>query len=400
MLLGRGELGPIPGRRVAITGVGAVSSCGVGAGALWDGLIRATASGERRVPDFDPARWFGPKEVRRLDRFTHFAVAAAQEALDDAGEVGTEPELAGVIFASGAGGFETLIEQVRTFDAQGPRRVSPFLIPAMMGNAGAASISMRFGWQGPSESITTACASGSHAIGAAARLVASGRCDVAIGGGAEASIHEVALAAFTNMKALSSSGECRPFDRRRDGFVIGEGAGALVLEEWDRAVNRGARIYAELKGAASTSDAYHITAPQPQGDGATLCMTLALADAEVEAREVRHVNAHGTATPLNDLVEARAVNRVFGLLGPPVTANKGVTGHSFAAAGAIQAVAAALTIRAGVIPPTAGYEEPDPEIRLDVVSGKPRDWQAGPILCNSFGFGGHNGCLVLVPPLA
>ena len=397
MLLGRGPDGPIVGRPVAITGVGAVTCCGVGADALWEQLLDPSVSGERRVPDFDPSRWFGPKEARRLDRFAQMSVAAAELARTDAGDLDPDPDRSGVIFASGVGGFHTLVEQVLVCDAKGPGRVSPFLVPMMMANAGAANVSMRFGWHGPSETISTACAAGTHAVTAAARLVASGRCDVAIGGGAEAAIQEVAVAAFTNMTALSTSGQSRPFDSRRDGFVIGEGAAALVLEDKARALARGARIYAEIAGAASTSDAHHITAPEPEGTGVVACMELALEDAGLVASDIAHINAHGTSTPLNDRAEARAINKVFGEPGPPVTSTKGLTGHSLGASGAIEAVASTLTIFYGLIPPTAGLEQLDPEILLDVVAGQPRPFTPGPVLSNSFGFGGHNGCLVIVP---
>jgi 3-oxoacyl-[acyl-carrier-protein] synthase II len=267
-----------------------------------------------------------------------------------------------------------------------------------MANAGAAGISMRLGWRGPSEVICTACAAGTHAIGAAARLIATGRCEVAIGGGAEASMVPVAMAAFRNMTALSTSGNSRPFDARRDGFVMTEGAAALVLEEWDRAVARGATIYAEIAGAASTSDAHHITAPAPDGGGAVNCMELALTDAGLEPSAIGHINAHGTSTPLNDLAEARAITKVFGEPGPLVTSTKGVTGHGLAAAGAIEAVASVMTIHHETIPPTAGYGEPDPEITIRVVHGAPQPWQPSAMLSNSFGFGGHNGTLVLLPP--
>jgi 3-oxoacyl-[acyl-carrier-protein] synthase II len=399
MFLGLGSDGaPVPGRRVAVTGLGAVTCCGVGAEALWDGLVDPTVSGERRVPDFDPAAWFGPKEARQVDRFAQFSVAAAQLALDQSGDPGADPARAGVVFATGVGGFETLADQVGVFLERGARRVSPRLVPMMMANAGAANISMRLGWRGPCETVVTACAAGTHSVAAAAKLVASGRCDVVIGGGSEASLHPVAIAAFANMTALSTSGESRPFDRRRDGFVMGEGAAALVLEDWDHALARGAHILAEVAGTASTSDAHHITAPAPDGSGAMACMELALADAGLAPADVAHINAHGTSTPLNDLAEARAIGKVFGEPGPPVTSTKGVTGHGLAAAGAIEAVAAVLTIDRGVIPPTAGYAEPDPEITLDVVAGAPRPFTPGPVLSNSFGFGGHNGCLVLLPP--
>jgi 3-oxoacyl-[acyl-carrier-protein] synthase II len=398
MLLGVGPDGPVPGRRVAVTGLGAVTCCGLGVGALWEGLVHPTIDGERRVPGFEPADYFGPKEARRVDRFAQFSVASADMALADAGDLGVDPARAGVVFASGVGGFETLAEQVMVYHERGARRVSPFLVPMMMANAGPAHISMRAGWRGPSENVVTACAAGTHSVAAAARLVATGRCDVAIGGGSEASFHPVAVAAFANMTALSSTGTSRPFDARRDGFVMSEGAGALVLEEWDWAVARGAHIYAELAGAASTADAYHITAPVPDGSGAVACMELALADAEVAPDAVRHINAHGTSTPINDLTEAVAITKVFGDPGPAVTSTKGVTGHGLGAAGAIEAVASALTIEHRLIPPTYGCEELDHEIHLDVVMGDARPWEPGPVLSNSFGFGGHNGCLVLLPP--
>jgi 3-oxoacyl-[acyl-carrier-protein] synthase II len=399
MLLGVGPDGPVAGRRVAVTGLGAVTCCGTGVDALWQGLLEPTVTGApRAVPDFDATPWFGPKEVRQVDRFTQFSVAAADEALADAGSFDADPERSGVVFATGVGGFHTLAEQVMVYHERGARRVSPRLVPMMMANAGAANISMRTGWHGPSETVVTACAAGTHALAAAARLIASGRCQVAIGGGAEASVEPVAIAAFTNMTALSSSGVSCPFDARRDGFVMGEGAGALLLEDWEHARARGARIYAELAGAGSTADAHHITAPAPDGAGAVSCMEIALADAGIGADAVGHINAHGTSTPLNDLSESRAINKVFGAPGPPVTSTKGVTGHGLAAAGAIEAVASVLTIHHKLIPPTAGYETPDPEIELDVVHGSPRSWEPGAVLSNSFGFGGHNGTLVLLPP--
>jgi 3-oxoacyl-[acyl-carrier-protein] synthase II len=401
MLIGVGRDGPIAGRRVAVTGLGSVTCCGVGTDALWEGLIRPTVSGPQRpVVDFDPERWFGAKEVRQIDPFAQYSAAAAQLALDDAGPLEADPERSGVIFATGVGGLETLAEQIHVFQERGPRRVSPRLVPMMMCNAGAAAISMRAGWRGPSETIVTACAAGTHAVAAAARLVASGRCQVAIGGGAEASMQPVAIAAFGNMTALSTSGNSRPFDVRRDGFVIGEGAGALVLEDWDRAVARGARIYAEIVGAGSTADAHHITAPAPDGAGAVACMEQALFDAQLAPSDVGHINAHGTSTPLNDLAEATAINKVFGDQTPPVTSTKGVTGHGLAAAGAIEAVASVLTIHNRLIPPTAGHEQPDPEIHLDVVAGEPRPWEPKAVLSNSFGFGGHNGSLIFLPPPA
>ena len=397
MLLGTTADGPVRGRRVAVTGVGVVSCCGIGADAFWDGLLGLAPVGEHRVVGFDPTEWFGPKEARRVDRFTQFSVAAAEMAQRDAGDISPDPDRAGVIFATGVGGLESLEEQSVVLQQKGPRRISPFLIPMMMPNAGAATVSMRAGWHGPCETIATACAAGTHAVGAAARLVASGRCDVAIGGGSEAAMTPLGVAAFTNMTALSTEGVSRPFDARRDGFIVAEGAAALVLEDLDHARRRGARVYGEVLGTASTADAHHITAPAPGGSGAAACMELALADAEMAPEAIGHINAHGTSTPLNDLAEAQAIAKVFGAPGPPVTSVKGITGHALGGAGALEAVAVVLSIDKRLIPPTAGYEQPDPEIPLDVVHGSPRAWEPAPVLSNSFGFGGHNGCLVIAP---
>ncbi|MHB8244790.1 MAG: beta-ketoacyl-[acyl-carrier-protein] synthase family protein [Acidimicrobiales bacterium] len=382
-------------RRVVVTGLGIVSCAGIGLDPFFEGLNGPAPTGDRRVRNFDPSPWLDPKQARRADRFQQFSVAAAQMAIDDAGEVNADPARAGVVFGTGVGGLETLEVQIQVNLEKGARRVSPFLVPMMMANAGAAAISMRFGWQGPCETIVTACAAGTQSIGAAYRLVASGRCDVVMSGGAEAAMTPVALAAFANMTALSSSGESRPFDRRRDGFVMGEGSGALLIEELSHAQARGARIYAEMLGAASTADAHHITAPSPGGAGALACMELALEDAGISAAEVTHVNAHGTSTPLNDLAEAEALAKLFGSSTPPVTSLKGVTGHSLGAAGAIEGVAAALTIARGQIPPTVGLEQLDPAIHIDVVTGAPQPFEEGAVLSNSFGFGGHNGTIVL-----
>jgi 3-oxoacyl-[acyl-carrier-protein] synthase II len=380
-----------------ITGLGVLTCCGIGTEAFWDGLQRPAPEGEHRVPGFDPSVWFGPKEVRRVDRFAQFSVATAEMALTDAGDLGVDPERAGVVFATGVGGLGTLEGQIELHLQKGPRRISPFLVPMMMPNAGAAAVSMRAGWHGPCETITTACAAGTHALGAASRLIATGRCDAAIGGGAEAAMTPVGISAFTNMTTLSAEGCSRPFDARRDGFLCAEGAAALVLKELDHARRRGARIYAELLGAGSSADAHHITAPAPAGAGAAACMELALTDAGVSPNEVGHINAHGTSTPLNDLAEAQAIAKVFGVPGPPVTSTKGVTGHALGGAGAIEAVATTLAIVKRLIPPTAGYELPDPEIPLDVVHGEARPCERAASLSNSFGFGGHNGCLVIGP---
>ena len=397
MLLGVGPDGPIPGRRVAITGLGVLSCCGTDLDGFWQGLQGPAPEGERRVRDFDPEQWFTAKEARQIDRFAQFAVAVADMALADAQGLDADPDRSGVVMGTGVGGLGTLEEQVTVFAERGARRVSPRLVPMMMSNAGAAAVSMRLGWHGPSEVVITACAAGAHSIAHAARLVASGRCDVVIGGAAEAGMTPVGITAFANMTALSTSGRSMPFDARRDGFVMTEGAGALVLESWDRATARGARIYGELAGAASTADAHHITAPAPGGSGAAACMRLAMADAGIDASAVGHINAHGTSTPLNDKAEADAIRAVFGAGAPPVTSTKGVTGHGLGASGAIEAVAATLSLLHGAIPPTVGFEERDPAIDLDIVSGAARALAPAPVLSNSFGFGGHNGCLVITP---
>jgi len=397
MLLDHGKT-PVPGHQVAIVGLGVVSCCGIGKEAFWEGLFKDPPQGaDRLVEDFDPSQLFGPKEARRLDRFTQLSLASALEAFQDAGEPAVDPERCGVVFGSGIGGIASLETQIQVYLEKGAKRVSPFLVPMLMANAAAAGVSLRLGWRGPAEAIVTACASGTHSIGAAARLVASGRCEVAIGGGGEAACTPVGKAAFSNMTALSPTGTSRPFDVRRDGFVMAEGAAALVLEELGHAVDRGAKIYGLLAGAGSSSDAYHITAPAPEGAGALSSMQQALYDAQILPEQVAQINAHGTSTPLNDLAESQAIVKLFGQPGPPVTSIKGVTGHALGAAGALEAVACALSIEHRMIPPTAGLEQLDPEITLDVVTGSGRAWEPGPVLSNSFGFGGHNGCLVISP---
>ncbi len=387
------------GRRVAVTGLGVLACCGTGTEDFWAGLCAPPPEGERRIHDFDPAPLFtNAKEARRADRVVQLTLAAATQALEQAGVPDGDPLRNGVLIASGVGGLATLEEQIMKFMDGGARKVSPFMIPMFMANAPAATVSMRWGWQGPCQTCNTACAAGTHAILDAALWIASGRCDAVIAGGAETAMTPVALAAFTNMTALSSTGVSQPFGAGRDGFVIAEGAALLVLEAWELAEARGATILAEVLGGASTADAHHITAPAPGGRGALSCMELALTSAGLDAADVRHVNAHGTSTPLNDAAEAEALAKLFGAPGPPVTSIKGVTGHSLAAAGALEAVAAVESLRRGLLPPTAGTTEVDPELpAIDLVLGEPRSWEPGPILSNSFGFGGHNGSLVFGP---
>jgi 3-oxoacyl-[acyl-carrier-protein] synthase II len=387
------------GRRVAITGIGVVSPCGIGVDAFWEGLNGPPPEGLRRVTDFDPAPYFeNPKEARRTDRFAQFALAATAEALDQSGELTADPLRIGTWIGTGIGGLTTLEEQVLVRDRKGDRRVSPFMVPMLMANAASAGVSMRYGYQGPCENTCTACAAGTQSIGNAYRLITSGRCDAVVTGSSESTMTETCIAGFTNMTAMSSTMVSRPFDLERDGFVMAEGAGVLVLEEWDTAVARGATVLAEVLGAASTADAHHITAPSPGGAGAIACMELALADAGLDPSAIAHINAHGTSTPLNDAAEAEAITKVFGADGPPVTSLKGITGHSLGAAGALEAVGVVLSMQRGMIPPTSGYETPDPDMApIDVVAGSAREWTPGPTLSNSFGFGGHNGCVVIAP---
>lgn len=384
-------------KRVVVTGLGLVSCVGLGKEAFWNGILADAPDRERRVLDFDPEQYFGPKEVRRADRFTQFAVGAAEMCLDDAGRPEFDLDRAGVFIATGIGGLQTLEDQIGTRIEKGEKRVSPFLVPMMMGNAAAGNVSMRFGWRGPSETTVTACASATHAIGNAARVVASGRCTAMLTGGSEAAMTITGIAGFRNMTALSTSGISRPFDAERDGFVIAEGAGVLLLEELEHARKRGAHIYAEIVGAGNSADAYHITAPEPQGMGAINCMRFALEDAQMQPGDIKHINAHGTSTPLNDLAESHAMKKVFGEHQPIVTSIKGVTGHALGAAGALEAAASVLSIERKLIPPTRNTKNVDPEIDLDIVLDQPREWEPGPVLSNSFGFGGHNGSLIFAP---
>jgi len=393
--------GAIAGRRVVLTGIGVVTSCGVGAHDFWQGLTSSPPVGRSLpVKDFDASGLYSAKELRRVDRFTALAGMAAEEAMNDAGGVDAvrgDPDRAGTLIGTGVGGLETIERQHSVLMEKGPGRVTPFLVPMIMANRASADISMRYGLHGPCETIVTACAAGTQSIANAGRLIAMGHCDVMVAGGTEAPLTGLGMAGFTNMTALSASGVSRPFDIARDGFVIGEGAGVVVLEERSRALARGAHIYAELAGAASTADAHHITAPSPDGAGAARCIELALADAQVKPDEVVHVNAHGTSTPLNDAAEGKAILKVFGSPGPAVTSIKGVIGHTLAAAGAIEVAAVALSFLHKQIPPTVGTANLDPAIPIDLVRDGPRPWQPGPTMSNSFGFGGHNGCLVFLP---
>jgi len=388
------------GRRVAVTGIGVVARAGMGAEAFWEGLLAEAPVGYRQIEDWDPSPYFdNPKESRRSDPCSQYALAAAAQAIEMAGELTADPARRGTSIGTGIGGIGTLEEQIEVRLERGERRVSPFLVPMMMPNAPAASVSMRYGWQGPCENTVTACAAGTHAIGNGARMVADGRADVVIAGGSEAPMTPTAIAGFGNMTALSNSGVSRPFDVDRDGFLLSEGCGLLVLEEWDMAVNRGAEILGEILGSASTADAHHITAPAPGGSGAVSCMQIALDDAGITPAEVGHINAHGTSTDKNDAAEATAIAKVFGTDGGPlVTSTKGVTGHALGAAGALEAVAVLMAMKHRLVPPTAGLETVDPDLpSIGYVMGEAVPWEPAPSLSNSFGFGGHNGTIVIGP---
>ena len=390
-------------RRVAIVGLGVVSPAGIGVDAFWQGLNKAPPQGQLLpVENFDPEPYYeSPKHARRADRSQQFAAAAAAEAMADVGELAADPERCGVIFGTGIGGMATFEDQVLVHEHKGARRVSPFMVPMIMPNASAASISMKYGLHGPAEVITTACAAGTHAIGYASRLISFGLLDMAVSGGCESVMTAVGVAGFHNMTALSTAGISRPFDRDRDGFVMAEAAATLVLESMESAQARGAKIYGEVQGSASNADAYHVTAPAPGGAGALRCMQLAIDDAGLTPADITHVNAHGTSTPLNDAAEAEALSKLFGTdkSGPLITSTKGVTGHAMGAAGAVEALAVMLSMQHKKIPPTYGWANADPELpAINLVADSAVDWTPGPSLSNSFGFGGHNGCLVLTPP--
>jgi 3-oxoacyl-[acyl-carrier-protein] synthase II len=388
------------GHRVAITGYGVVAPCGIGKELFWQGLLGPGFTGANSIEleDWDPSPYFeNSKESRRADRCEQFALAAAGEAMAQSGELPYNRERIGTILGTGIGGLRTLEGQVEVRMEKGERRVSPFLVPMMMSNASGAAISMRYGLQGPTETICTACAAATHAIGNAARLIAWGRCDAVVTGGTESAATVTALAGFTNMTALSTTFVTKPFDETRDGFIQGEGAAIFVLERLDLALARGATILGEIVGAASNADAYHITAPSPGGVGATRCMQLALEDAGLEPKDIKQINAHGTSTPLNDKAESQAIAAVFGNDGPPVVSIKGVTGHPLGAAGALELAAVMLSFEKKLIPPTRGTTVVDPEMSIDVVLGEPRPWEPGPTISNNFGFGGHNGSVIVSP---
>jgi 3-oxoacyl-[acyl-carrier-protein] synthase II len=401
-------------RRVVITGMGAVTPLGVGA----EPLIERWVAGECGIEDgvalcseFDPADFLSAKEARRSDRFTQFAIAACEEAVADAGWDDGLPHESGrvaCVIGTGIGGLGSLEEQEGVLRERGPRSVSPLSVPLMMGNAAAAALAMRHGIHGQTYGVVSACAAGGQAVGAATRMIESGDAEAAVAGGAEAAITGLASAAFAAMGATSRTGVSRPFDARRDGFVMGEGAGILVLEAADAAEARGARVLGEVLGYAATSDAHHLTAPEPSGREAARAIELALADADLEADDVDYVNAHGTSTPLNDRTETEALKAALGEHAHriPVSSTKSAIGHLLGAAGGVEAIATVAALRRKIAPPTLGYEQPDEGLDLDYVpdGARPLEPHAGGNgdgrkrmigISNAFGFGGHNAVLVL-----
>ncbi len=408
-------------RRVVVTGMGVICPVGNDLPTAWANLIagksgvgpithfdasayRTTIAAE--IKGFDAKDHFGAKEARRMDPFAQYAVVAAREAVRDAALNPEElrnhlGERTAVIIGSGIGGMGTVTEQILTLFERGPAKVSPFLIPMILPETAASMVALEFGLRGPNMAVTSACATGANAIGEASEMIRRGAADLALCGGSEAGVIPISVAGFSAMRALSERNDepehaSRPFDRDRDGFVVGEGAGILVLEALEHARARGARIYAELVGYGTNDDAYHITAPDEKGAGAAACMRLALESAQMQPEEVDYINAHGTSTPLNDATETRAIKAVFGehAYRLAVSSTKSMTGHLLGAAGAVEAIFSVMALREGVIPPTINLDHPDPECDLDYVPHQARRAAVRAVLSNSFGFGGHNVCLI------
>lgn len=385
---------------VVVTGRGVVTSLGETPDALFDALLRGAsgiADAVGACVGFDPEPAMTAKEARRADRFTQFAVSAGMAAAAEAGlPQGSDPVRTGVVIGTGIGGLETLERECRTWIEGGDREVSPHFVPMMMPNAAAGTLAMKLGARGPGFSIGSACASGAHAIGEAKRMIERGEADVVIAGGSEAALTGLCLAAFGRMGALSREGVSRPFDARRDGFVMGEGAAVLVLERAEHAAARGATAYARIAGYGASNDAFHLTQPAEDGRGAVDAMRAALADAGASTSDPGYLNAHGTGTPFNDRIETRAVHAVFNGGAPPVSSTKSHLGHLLGAAGAVEALACIEAVRRGVLPPTINLEQPDPECDLDHIAGAPREAPGLELaLSNSFGFGGQNACLAV-----
>ena len=355
------------------------------------------------VKDFDPGNYMGRKEARRMDRFTQFAVAVSKQALDDAG-LQVTPDNApriGVMMGTGIGGINTIVSQLMELWQKGPERISPFLVPMMLPDSASGQVAIQFGLKGPNLCPVSACATGTNAIGEAAEWVRRNACDVVLAGSSESAMVAIAAAGFNNMTAISTRNDSpetasRPFDKNRDGFVMGEGAAVLVLEELNHALARGAKIYAEVLGYGLSADAYHVTAPEENGTGAAQAMQMALAQAGLRPDQIDYINAHGTSTPLNDKSETKAIKRVFGdaAYQVAISSTKSMIGHLMGAGGAVEAVACIKAINAGIIPPTINYETPDPDCDLDYVPNAPRSKVLNTVMSNSFGFGGHNAVII------
>ncbi|SHJ04971.1 beta-ketoacyl-ACP synthase II [Lutispora thermophila] len=406
-------------KRVVITGLGIISPIGIGKNAFFTGLKEGQSGVDKitkfdtegldvkiaaEVRNFDPLDFIDKKEVKRMDRYTQFAVAASKMAVEDASlNVGAlDQDRFGVCIGSGIGGLETLENQYNVMKDKGPGRVSPFFIPMMISNIAAGYISMTFNAKGPNMTIVTACASATNAIGEAYNIIKRNDADIMITGGAEASITPLAIAGFCSMKALSQRNEepkkaSRPFDKERDGFIMGEGAGILILEDLEHAIRRGARIYGEVVGYGTTADAYHITAPAPEGEGAYKAMKKAVEDAGIEPGEIDYINAHGTSTELNDKYETMAIKKLMGdyAYNVMISSTKSMTGHLLGAAGGVEAIACIMAIREGIVPPTINYEVKDENCDLDYVPNFARKVAVNYAMSNSFGFGGHNASIIL-----
>ncbi len=405
-------------RRVVVTGMGMISPLGIGLEKNWEALCRGESGIGRitrfdpsdmssqiagEVKDFDPANYIEQKEIKKMDTFIHYALAAAQMAMDDAGlKVEAEnAERIGVLVGTGIGGLPAIEYYHTRLLEKGSKRISPFFIPMVIANLPSGQIAIRFGAKGPNSAVATACASGSHAIGDAFKIIQRGDADAMIAGGTEATISPLGIGGFCAMKALSARNDepqkaSRPFDLQRDGFVMGEGAGIVILEELGSAIRREAKIHGEVIGYGMSGDAFHITAPCPDGDGAVRCMRMAIQNAGISPADVNYINAHGTSTKFNDEFETMAIKKVFGDLAYriPISSTKSMTGHLLGAAGGIEAIISILTIERGIIPPTINYECPDPECDLDYVPNKARKATVDVALSNSFGFGGTNACLL------
>lgn len=406
-------------KRVVVTGLGTISPLGNDVSSLWQGILAGRSGVDyithydtsdhktkfaAQVKGFDGAALFGAREARRMDRFAQFALAASMQAVQDAGlEINDDNrDRVGCVIGSGIGGISTLFEQVQVYNERGPSRVSPFLVPMMIPDTAGGMVAIYLGVRGPNLAVVTACATGTNAIGEAAEIIRRGQADVILAGGSESGVIPIAMAGLNAMTALSTRNDdpqraSRPFDLHRDGFVMGEGAGVLVLESLQHAQARRARILAEILGYGSTNDAYHVSAPAENGAGAARCMRMALQDAGMRLSDIDYINAHGTSTPLNDKSETAAIKTVFGDLAYriPISSTKSMTGHLLGASGAIEALLCVKVLQDGLLPPTINYETPDPECDLDYVPNQARPLAVDRVMSNSFGFGGHNATIIL-----